>query len=179
MSHGIEEWRHAPDCFDKYEISSHGRFRVKKTGLVCRTYDNGHGYLTVQPYSTEKKRNFHRYVHRLVAITFIGRNEEKLEVNHRDGNKANNRVDNLEWMTPLENNNHAHKVLKVRHICGPYTRTAKLTKDQVSQIRSTYETGELNQTQIAQIYNVDPSTISVLVRNKTWKPERIAQYERV
>lgn len=64
------------------------------------------GYQRVSLYSAERKKKLHS-VHRLIAIAFIPNPENKPEVNHRDGNKANNAVSNLEWVTSSENQLHA------------------------------------------------------------------------
>lgn len=75
------------------------------------------GYLEVSLYANKERRNF--LIHRLVAQTFIPNIKELLEVNHIDGNKSNNRVDNLEWCTNVENQQHAIRngLRKVKRVC--------------------------------------------------------------
>jgi len=87
-----------------YYISSLGRFNNKK-GIIMKDYKPHHsGYIYLRV-------NIKKYaLHRLVALTFIKNPENKLFVNHIDGNKLNNKVDNLEWLTCSENNLHAHKI---------------------------------------------------------------------
>ena len=65
---------------------------------------NRYGYLYINLYKEGKGRNY--YVHRLVAKVFIPNPEDKPEVNHKDENKTNNKVENLEWVTCKENNNY-------------------------------------------------------------------------
>ena len=87
-----------------YYISSLGRFKNKK-GVIMKDYKPHHsGYIYVRV-------NIKKYaLHRLVGLAFIKNVENKLIVNHIDGNKLNNKSDNLEWLTSSENNIHAHKI---------------------------------------------------------------------
>ena len=77
-----------------------------KTIKKLKNSQHGNGYLTVHINGQNK------YVHRLVAETFIPNPENKKEVNHIDGCRSNNSVDNLEWVTKTENMKHAKEVLK-------------------------------------------------------------------
>src|SRR5699024_4677012 len=105
-----EIWK---DCVEnnRFEVSNFGNVRNKKTKNFIKLFDNGRGYLTVGLWSDNNiiKKNF--YVHRLVARAFIENPENKLEINHIDGNKYNNNVDNLEWSTRSENLKHKYRVL--------------------------------------------------------------------
>jgi len=87
-----------------YYISSLGRFKNKK-GIIMKDYKPHHsGYIYLRV-------NIKKYaLHRLVALTFIENPENKLVVNHIDGNKLNNKAENLEWVTCAENNFHNHKI---------------------------------------------------------------------
>jgi hypothetical protein len=87
-----------------YYVSSLGRFKNKK-GVIMKDYKPHHsGYIYLRV-------NIKKYaLHRLVALTFIENPENKPFVNHKDGNKLNNKADNLEWLTCSENNLHAHKI---------------------------------------------------------------------
>jgi hypothetical protein len=87
-----------------YYISSLGRFKNKK-GIIMKDYKPHHsGYIYVRV--NIKKCALHR----LVALTFIENPKNKPFVNHIDGNKLNNKAENLEWLTCCENNIHAHKI---------------------------------------------------------------------
>src|SRR5699024_6647562 len=78
--------------------------KFHKKGIMLRQHINYKGYLLVTIYG--EKRRTHA-AHRLVAKTFIPNPENKSQVNHKDGNKLNNRVENLEWCTNQENQKHA------------------------------------------------------------------------
>lgn len=95
------------DFDSKYAISNYGKIKNVKTNKYLKTYINEHGYVEVQLCSNYKKKNFR--VHRLVALTFIENVNNKPYVNHKDGNKTNNCVNNLEWCTAKENDEHARK----------------------------------------------------------------------
>lgn len=101
----IEEWRPAVGYEDRYAVSNFGRVRNHK-GLVMKQSKHRDGYLWIGLAS--KTNPYNVSIHRLVAKTFIPNPENKPQVNHKDGNKVNNRVDNLEWVTPSENVRHAY-----------------------------------------------------------------------
>ena len=86
-----------------YQISTYGNVRSLRMNKVMSSHDNGHGY----EYITLRKGNpKNYYVHRLVAEAFLPKLNENLVVNHKDHNRKNNTVENLEWVTPRENNLH-------------------------------------------------------------------------
>jgi hypothetical protein len=103
-----EEWREVIVDNNKkeegYFISSLGRFKNKK-GVIMKDYKPHHsGYVFIRV-------NIQKYAfHRLMAFTFLPNLEKKPFVNHIDGNKTNNSLINLEWVTCLENNVHNHKM---------------------------------------------------------------------
>lgn len=93
------------DC--KYKISNLGRIINSKTNkeLKCNINKNGYRYVQL---STNGKRRTYR-IHRLVADTFLENPYNLPYVNHKDGNKLNNNVDNLEWISARDNNIHARE----------------------------------------------------------------------
>lgn len=102
-----------------------------------------------------------RNVHSLVAEVFIGPRPEGMQVNHKDGNRYNNSVENLEYVTPSENIRHRYYVLKCK-------RANKLTIDQVRTIRREIEHGEKTRT-LAEKYGVSRGCIEGIRHKKTWK----------
>jgi hypothetical protein len=99
----IEEWRPVQERPDLYEVSSLGRVRNRETGRFLSLSDHS-GYLACGLSIDGKTPSFP--VHRLVAKSFIPNQEKKDQINHKDKNKHNNSVSNLEWCTNEENSIH-------------------------------------------------------------------------
>jgi hypothetical protein len=96
-----ERWEKIKD-YPNYSVSDLGRVRNDTTGRILKAYIRG-GYVFVG-LSNLKTKTYP--VHRLVASTFIPNSENKSQVNHKNKNRSDNNVNNLEWVTPLENNIH-------------------------------------------------------------------------
>lgn len=96
-----------------YKISNQGRLKNIKTNRILKNFIINSNYEVVT-FQLNRKSNT-KLIHRLVAETFIPNTENKPQVNHIDGNKLNNSVDNLEWVTGSENTRHAHnnKLIKI------------------------------------------------------------------
>ena len=100
-----EEWRRCQYPFVRYEVSNLGRVRHARRKNVLITQDNRNGYLGM------RTRQGYKYPHKQVALAFCPDWKEGLQVNHKDGNKHNNRATNLEWVTASENVRHDRYVL--------------------------------------------------------------------
>ena len=101
----MEVWKDIDGYYGKYQVSSWGRVRNAESGHILKPYKNSKGYLKVGLCSG-KKGDKHR-INRLVAKAFIENPYNFPQVNHKDGNKENNSVTNLEWTTNEINRKHA------------------------------------------------------------------------
>lgn len=92
---------------NKYDVYSDGKVWTHNGKRFLPSYSNGNGYLGVNLYNSENRQSKRFYVHRLVAQCYIHNELSLPDVNHKDFNKGNNDVSNLEWMSKLENTQHA------------------------------------------------------------------------
>lgn len=106
-------------------------------------------------------------VHRLVAESFISNFENKPEVNHKDGIKTNNNVDNLEWVTHSENIQHAYDIGLMNNQ-GENHPSSKLDNIQVGIIKKLLKLEILKQKYISAFFDVSRSTITDIKKNRTW-----------
>lgn len=169
-----EEWRQVVGFEGYYEVSSLGRIRRVvdscgyKAGRMLKT-DGAlwEGYHSVNLRRDGKGGRIH--VHIVVATAFHGpRPSGEHEVNHKDGNKLNNRADNLEWLTKAKNAEHAYALglKKPVRLAGELNGRAKLTREDAERIRADGKSVSL--TEQAKRYKVSRSTILMARQGKTW-----------
>ena len=152
------------DGFQKYFICSTGKVLSPKGFLKNQKAKDG--YLAVGLYN---ENGFKRKpVHRLVAEAFIPNVDNKPQVNHINGVKTDNRVENLEWCTEYENLKHAVET-GLRDLRGERNGNHKLNESEVIQIKRMLEKGDVQVCKIAEMYKVLPSAISKIKVGRTWR----------
>lgn len=176
-----EIWKPVIGYEAEYEVSNSGKVRSLDTiqrrsngrticnfkikGKILKPYKTGRngGYLTVSIHGKNHK------VHRLVAEAFIPNPDNLPQVNHIDGNKNNNTIENLEWVTNLENMRHAFET--GLHLVGENVYNSKLTAEQVKAIREEYtpKTRGKGAKSLAKKYGVSDITIRNIIKGRKWK----------
>lgn len=127
MENQTEIWKDVIGYEGYYQVSNNGKVKslLSNKILKCRIKDNLYNYVGL--YKKNKINN--HYIHRLVAINFIHNHENKKTVNHKNGNKNDNRIENLEWATQSENNYHAYRCLgKKGSESGKFGELNKMSK---------------------------------------------------
>ena len=161
-----EKWK-VIEGFSKYLISNTGRVK-NIVELRDLKFYNSKGYSKIELVndSNQDKKVF---VHRLVAINFIPNPSNKPQVNHIDGDKKNNRVENLEWCTQSENMKHAFKTGLSVSLKGEDAFNSKMTDDKVLLLREMYESGEFLLRELAEEFNIGIASVWNIVNRNTWK----------
>ena len=150
-----------------YQISDHGHVLSLKSGAILKPQMRG-GYPCVTLFRKGCGKRGHRFpVHRLVVGAFIGPIPAGMQVNHKNGVKIDPKVENLEIVTPSENNRHAYQVLGRLSQQGSKHGRSRLKEDQVSAIRARKAAGA-EQRQIAKEFGVCDGTVSLIVNRRIW-----------
>lgn len=138
----MEKWKTVPNTGGRLQISSHGRVRSflrnKEAGTILRATEDKKGYLRLKV-TLDRERRYYK-VHRLVANAFLPNPKGLPQVNHIDGDKRNNRVDNLEWVTNSDNAAHAIKARLWSNVFAASARTNERRKTPIVATNSA--TGE-------------------------------------
>ena len=150
---------------DKPRVDANGITRVYKERLLNPSKTKK-GYLRF--YVSINNKSIGQFAHKLIAETFIPNPKNLPEVNHRNGDKADNRIENLEWCTHKENMEHAWENGLCKALSGENNGMSKFTNNQVPEIRRKLNSGQSGAS-IARQYGVSRATISYIKLGKTWK----------
>lgn len=150
-----ETWKDIPNYEGIYQVSNLGNVKSLKKNITLKQFGDNYGYLQVILYKKYSRKT--GKVHRLVGLAFIDNPEGKPQINHKDGNKHNNHVSNLEWMTNKENKKHAMD----SGITKMHQNTRDAQKLHNGKIVIDIATGVYYEKvkDAAAVYGVNPSTI--------------------
>lgn len=165
-----QEWKPVVGFEGLYEVSDRGSIRNARNGKLLKLQNSGNGYFKV---GLCRSGQVHRHwVHRLVAMVFVPNPHNLNVVDHLDGNKQNNRADNLEWVTSKENSVRAYLsglIPELPTFYGEKHPNHVLTESQVFDIRTMYGSGTCSQRFLAKRFGVSQTTIKMIVNNRAWK----------
>lgn len=173
-----EEWRVIKEV-PEYAVSTKGRIKRVEGGVntwagrILTPRPNRNGYLACQLSAAQnplsnKYGKVWRLMHRLVLETFVGERNEGFCCNHINGNKKDNSLENLEWVTVSENNQHALDTGLRDNGIGDTSFNHKLKEVEVYEIKRLIAKREYSQIDIARKYGVHKATINAINKNKNW-----------
>lgn len=174
-----------PNEFWKYVVNTNNRYLISNYGRLLTLKYKGSNKPSIMKPATNKKGYLHTLIvyngklkpvtiHRLVAETWINNPFKKLQVNHINFIRTDNRVENLEWCTPKENTLHSYRNGRIimptnaPAMRGSKNGCSKLNEQQVKEIRMKFKPRIYTREMLAKEYNVKPSTIKDVIL-RSWK----------
>lgn len=174
-----EIWKDIVGYENLYLISNYGRLKSINKFIVLRNGElrklkerimkpsiTEYGYIRYALTKNSKRVLFR--AHRLVAEAFIPNPENKPEVNHKFGDKLDNRVSQLEWATASENMRDAYDNGLIKSRKGAKHHNSKLTDDIVLKIRDLYSKGGFSYKDLGRKFNIHYSNIGYIIQRKAW-----------
>lgn len=179
-THGTEEWRPVVGFEGSYEISNLGRVRSVERRVpwqgtlttvrakLIKPCDTGRGHKFVSFCRGGRKTRKNYYIHRMVLEAFVGPCPPGMECRHfPDRDRANNRLDNLQWGTRRQNMR--DKDFHGTHLHGERSPNAKMSDAMVRKIVKLLRAGQLMQKEIAAKFGIDPGRVQAIASRKAWR----------
>jgi hypothetical protein len=173
-----EVWKNVPNYEGFYQVSNLGRIvsldryvkkwngiKLHKGRVLTPRIDSKSNRFSIQLNKEGKRIN--AAISRTVLLTFVGIAPGGTECCHNDGNCQNNRLENLRWDTP--SNNQKDRIKHGTYQYGEKNPSAKLSKNDVLDIREMYATGKYTQREIARMYHINYVTVFDIVHRVNWK----------
>lgn len=174
-----KEWKPLLNYENSYEISNFGeisgidRISGKRRGTIkgklLKQNTNHKGYLEVRLYKNNKSVS--KTAHRLVALNFIPNPLNLPQINHIDGNKANNKAENLEWANNSQNQLHAYKTGLQPSRAGENNSNASITDVEVTNYKLLYNSG-MSVVEISKNTDIPLSKIRHIIYGTSWKSNK-------
>ena len=170
----LEEWKDIQGYEGYYQVSNKGNIRAMRRRIAVK--NRGYRYYLGRVLVPGVHRGYYQVslskndirasksIHQLVARGFLPNPLGHKQINHKNGIKTDNRVENIEWCTDKHNKHHA-KIQGLKDDVGEQNPNAKLTDNQVIII---LKSNDLKNTELANIFNVSPSMIGRIKNRKSW-----------
>lgn len=158
-----EIWKDIVGYEGLYQISNLGRvksLRFNKEKVLSTSKNTKTKYVHIS--LCKNKVNKKHYIHRLLGDAFVDNKEGKPHINHKNGIRDDNRVENLEWVTPKENHMHKYYTLNYKQ------HRRKHTEQEVLKIREMYNNNKVSQIKLVEIFNSNRTTINKILKNKAY-----------
>ena len=155
-------WEDVPGYEGLYQASNYGKIsmkigtRINKEKARLGTIHES-AYLRINLRLKKKTKSY--YVHTLIALTFLGANNNDLDIDHINKIRTDNRIENLRYLSIVEN----------RGLVGILNHNSKLTQEIAEEIRKTYKNKIANSRELAKRYNVSQRCILSVIHNQTWR----------
>ena len=156
--------------FNNYLCNEKGEIYSLLSAKIMKTHNDKDGYQCLRM-TIEKGKAVTVKAHRLIAQTFLPNPENKQYVNHKDGNKKNNAISNLEWCTAKENANHAIKT-GLKNDSGTHNTRASCDEEVLKKIRKLISEGKTN-TEIEKITGISNGVVSHIRRGTHYKEREV------
>jgi hypothetical protein len=161
-----KEFKNIPNFEGRYSATKDGKIYSNISNMYLKLKIKvGYQYVNLTIPSINGVKQHQYRVSRLIALTFLHNPKNLPQVNHKDGNKLNNKVENLEWCSPSENILHAYKNSLNIQKRGEFHHLAKLSNKEIKEIKELLKL-KVKQYKIAEKYNVNSAYISMINTNK-------------